>query len=1122
MLDSIQWRMSWVTAMRILLCAGIAMIWGLAGAQVCCGDTLLSCDFTAANGSAISDLPEWITVHDTASSTQLIYIGQGRFIMEQALSIANSVRAVPTLYPAIDPCGIHVEYTVRKITDSTNLTDGLNGSSRLCLTNAPNWSDYASSFQCPGEKLVWQVTWNKTANTADLVLRVVNAADATYDNGVVIHSVALSDLDMDSGDRIQLAMELRDGDGADVRVGYQVYNGTWLGWQYSPWFDPTDAAETLGLGDDAFGADWMVRWASSTYFYMENYSDVGHETQVWVDDALITGNPGTAINPPDFYLDISPADQVKLAHVMSDLRRAYLAITGGILPETPVVGYKPLQVTWVSGSANAADPDPLKDWDYQRDVRVDAIEITAVSEVGVTNAIYDLLHRWGCRWVFPGTLGESFPAPGTVLTLPSGLDRVHQSTAPDAMAYCGYDNDTEYSLWLKRNGLSAERYFPHSHTWMAVVNPAIYFDPVNHPESYHPEYYALIGGVRTPTQPCTTNPEVINLFIQSGLTTLGVSSLASVSIEPDDNIAFCQCENCRALDPPGVRPDGQKSMTNRVVTLANAVADAVAGPYPTKKVSILAYSTHLDPPVGVSPRQNVSVSVCRNACWVHLRHDSACPSCQQWWDLLDDWLVIANEVRLYEYLPICWTGNLPSPLYLEHGASLAEQVNRGVVGSISDSGNYQGMASNFPVYYMDFRMKVDADQDPDVILADMCGALFGPAAGVMETYYRTLAQVTDKQFPERQPGGINGTAWGYEMLFDPCMIASARASMDQALALTASDATARARVEYVQLGFNYLEDYLDGMWSAQNGDYQGFLDAFDAVDDDIDALAADDPIFNAADARSRMKTARLKSQAKYFPNSMAFVRSWTVLGPFDNSTLDAHITPDLFPASMFPSGVTPGQPVELADGSMTHWTNYASSEGLIDFDVPLDSSDQIFSWGYAAVTVHVPTAQTVRILYSTFYAYRLFVNGVEVASRMGLDADCPDKASVTVSLPAGDSTLIFKSSQTAQESYTYRWGFYLRILDVGWTISPDITTWQFQVPEPATCQEVQDWGYALTGDISGDCYVDMVDLQMMADAWVTDDAPADLDGDNRVDLADFAVLAGDWMQCNHPSDMSCD
>jgi hypothetical protein len=60
------------------------------------------------------------------------------------------------------------------------------------------------------------------------------------------------------------------------------------------------------------------------------------------------------------------------------------------------------------------------------------------------------------------------------------------------------------------------------------------------------------------------------------------------------------------------------------------------------------------------------------------------------------------------------------------------------------------------------------------------------------------------------------------------------------------------------------------------------------------------------------------------------------------------------------------------------------------------------------------------------------------------------------------------------------------------------------------------------GDLNGDCKVDSVDLQILAEQWLTApasvsaEAPVDLDADSRVNMADFALVAASWCKAGIP------
>ena len=49
-----------------------------------------------------------------------------------------------------------------------------------------------------------------------------------------------------------------------------------------------------------------------------------------------------------------------------------------------------------------------------------------------------------------------------------------------------------------------------------------------------------------------------------------------------------------------------------------------------------------------------------------------------------------------------------------------------------------------------------------------------------------------------------------------------------------------------------------------------------------------------------------------------------------------------------------------------------------------------------------------------------------------------------------------------------------------------------------------------TGDLNKDSEVDLLDLKVLAEHWLTAGSLADLDGDGRIDMSDFALLADSW------------
>lgn len=79
------------------------------------------------------------------------------------------------------------------------------------------------------------------------------------------------------------------------------------------------------------------------------------------------------------------------------------------------------------------------------------------------------------------------------------------------------------------------------------------------------------------------------------------------------------------------------------------------------------------------------------------------------------------------------------------------------------------------------------------------------------------------------------------------------------------------------------------------------------------------------------------------------------------------------------------------------------------------------------------------------------------------------------------------------------------------------------------CPQVQAGGKRLPSDLNGDCYVDLLDLGIMADYWLNTNCAtsgncqgadfAPIDG--TVDFYDFSDFAEQWMTCNNPTDAGC-
>jgi endo-1,4-beta-xylanase len=108
--------------------------------------------------------------------------------------------------------------------------------------------------------------------------------------------------------------------------------------------------------------------------------------------------------------------------------------------------------------------------------------------------------------------------------------------------------------------------------------------------------------------------------------------------------------------------------------------------------------------------------------------------------------------------------------------------------------------------------------------------------------------------------------------------------------------------------------------------------------------------------------------------------------------------------------------------------------------------------------------------------------------------------------------------------------YYWRIDEKNGTGTTTGNIWSFTTgsAEPQTCDDVHTGGYGLLSDLNTDCYVDELDLAIMADYWLEtncaglDDCEgSDFEPDGDVDFADFSDFAKLWLECNDPENPEC-
>lgn len=950
-------------------------------------------------------------------------------------SLPNTAKQVAGFDPAQGP-GLRLEATVLSMEDRSGIS-GENGTVTLLLTPTQRLEGHALGG--PGEKAAWMCAWQR-GGAGKLQFSLIVANQPYHGPGygpftfVTLEAPAPN---WQPGHGVQLALELRHSGGQDVRGGYRIGGDEWV---YTDWFDPTKAGadgREPGVSDksgpQAWTADWPAKWGGKAAAYVSGYAAKGRESRMRLDDVRVSSGDRTLFS--DGFEAADGTEGHQLAHWRQGPQQ------GQALVEQNALTLLPDTAAWNTvGLVAAADPpalpagsaplrlvlEPVPEkttlldsavWQgWRREVTDRGITLYAYTRLGLQNALYGLLDHWGCRWVMVGEMGECIPRVQQ-LAVPMGTVRF-APRANFAVAPCG--SGTPYADFFERNQGGYYNWLTAQHYWFYALPPEKHFKE-------HPEWYSLIAGQRQPRQLCTSNPEVVAEMIRVAKAYLGGGKeRVAFPMDPQDSADFCECANCRALDPPGRFTSGIPIVTDRVLHFVNAVANGIKDDFPDRYVGFYAYWSHDAVPVREKPADNVVVGITRmNYCLLHLTPTKQCAQ-SDFHSFVRDWQQLTPNVFAYEYDPISWTGGLPCPIWLDMGRSLHTMLgDMGIMGSYSDMGVLPAAhAGTFLNRYLPLRLKVNPNLRPEDVLRDMCQAFFGPAAAPMEQHYLAMARSTQRPHPGLPAIGV-GTTYYYR-LFDPAQIKRARGALDQGLSLARGRAPYEQRVAMVDLAQQYLEAYVGGVWAAQAKDYDQSVAEFDRMDRTIAALA-EKGWLDGKDAPGRAKAMRLKTLAEHFPQRLGYVSHWKLLGPFDNSANDSDKKRDAFE----PLGSL--DPVTRADGRQLTWWDYQSPGGFLNLEEALAPKKPAqdpwtLSYAFAATTYNAPRAVSAQIRCDSFFPFRVFLNGEEVFYKSGLNADYPDRQIVDVRLRPGPNLVVVKLCQTQLATGVFPWGLYLRVV----------------------------------------------------------------------------------------------
>lgn len=431
------------------------------------------------------------------------------------------------------------------------------------------------------------------------------------------------------------------------------------------------------------------------------------------------------------------------------------------------------------------------------------VRLAGTTPTATLYAVYELLERLGCRWFWPGEIGEVVPSRSRIelqdfseVQVPDFTGRILQSLP----------GGEETELWALRNKLGGAR-FPGAHSWSRLVPPEKYF-------ATHPEYFAEVDGVRTPKQLCTSNPAVAAVAAQS-IIEMHESDPDRTwfGIGPNDGGGFCECDACRALDAGDLDPfSGNVSITDRLMTFFNSVATHVHEAHPQIRFAFYAYHDYMRPPTQVMPDPSIVPAIAPiTLCRLHGMGNALCPERNYHQHLIREWTKVCPEVYHRGYSYNLAGPNLPLNYVSRWGLEIPYCKRNGITGFRVET--QMSWANYGPLGYVMAKLMWDTRLDVHELLDDYYNRFHGPAAKQMGLYWAYMDRL------RRNAPYHTGNAVNIPDIYSMRDMRYLQDQLSDALRVSRGDRTYEERVRIATRSWDYLNAFLRMREHAEQQDW---------------------------------------------------------------------------------------------------------------------------------------------------------------------------------------------------------------------------------------------------------------------------------------------------------------
>ncbi|MDD3545408.1 MAG: DUF4838 domain-containing protein [Kiritimatiellae bacterium] len=539
------------------------------------------------------------------------------------------------------------------------------------------------------------------------------------------------------------------------------------------------------------------------------------------------------------------------ALVVAMLIRAAFAFEISVPPDTaPSLQYAATELRDYVGRLNGTPPTLVTNAEPTKGISIaidsksddDSFEFRSSGDLlqvsggkrGVIYGVCELLERFGgVEWL---ASWHTYLPKDRKFRVPRNLNEKHKPAF--ALRENGYGDVTEhfdFAVHLRLNGLySHDGVKPHpvdpkfgGKGWRFVnglknSHTVTYLLPIAKYYKDHPEYYALVNGIRSDIgwQPCYTHPEVLNICTDRVLEMLEADPTADfVGVSHRDNQnGYCRCARCAAVDAE------EESHAGTEIRFVNAIADEVKKRYPHVLVQTLAYQYSRKPPKLTKPRDNVVITLCSIEC-DRLRPFGAAkgtPANQAFEKDLLGWAKLTDKLYVWDYTGENLHYFYPMPNAANVHANVRYFRDHNVKFLFSEGNGRKAYHTEFGELkaWLISKAMWDPDEPLEGLLDRFFNGFYGAAAPFVREYYEL-----EKGLVDQAPPGTKVTIYQFDnkKLYPDSFLEKALVLWNKAEAAVQDDPAAlynvrNGKASVVRLKLDRLTDNVKWVWVTRHPD----------------------------------------------------------------------------------------------------------------------------------------------------------------------------------------------------------------------------------------------------------------------------------------------------------------